>query len=456
MSYDIAIRVNGLSKCYQIYENPRDRLLQFIFPRIQRVLGIRQSRYHKEFWALRNVSFEVRRGETVGIIGHNGSGKSTLLQLICGILTPTSGYVEIRGRIAALLELGSGFNPQFTGRENVFLYASLLGLTEQETARRFDEIVSFADIGDFIDQPIKTYSSGMVVRLAFAVQTQIDPDVLIVDEALAVGDERFQRKCFARMETLKAKGTSIIFVSHSATQIIDLCEKTLFLNHGERLLFATPLIAVRAYQKLIYARDEEKNDLVKLYKKIDSDDMRHSEGEYINTEKAKDQVSMGTVPVSNYDSNLTPESTIIYPSSGAEIEQIAILNRAGDQVNILVSGEEYVIVLKGRFSVRCKEVHFGVHIRAINGTVVSGQRYPALPSTIEEIEAGKGFSISFGFRMDLLAGTYFIGGGIWSNQDPECIHRVLDKTMFRVEKQEVEYSFGLYDACYVTPTLELS
>ena len=210
MSSDVAIKVDNLCKCYQIYDKPRDRLFQML------MRGHRQ--YYREFWALTDVSFEIKRGETVGIIGRNGSGKSTLLQMVCGTLNPTSGSIQTSGRIAALLELGSGFNFEFTGRENVYMNGSVLGLSKEEIDACFDDIAAFADIGDFIEQPVKTYSSGMMVRLAFAVQATIEPDILIVDEALAVGDEKFQRKCFARLEALKARGTSILFVSHSGPQ----------------------------------------------------------------------------------------------------------------------------------------------------------------------------------------------------------------------------------------------
>ena len=199
-SNDIAISVSNLSKCYQIYDNPRDRLKQFVMPRIRRVAGKPQKQYFREFWALKEVSFDISKGEVVGIIGRNGSGKSTLLQMFCGTLNPTSGNVQTHGRIAALLELGSGFNPEFTGRENVYMNAAVLGLSKDEIDSRYDEIAMFADIGDFIEQPVKTYSSGMVVRLAFAVASCVDPEILVVDEALAVGDSVFQAKCFRRFQ----------------------------------------------------------------------------------------------------------------------------------------------------------------------------------------------------------------------------------------------------------------
>jgi ABC-type polysaccharide/polyol phosphate transport system ATPase subunit len=229
----IAIRVVNLSKCYQIYERPQDRLRQSFVPRLQRLIGRAPKTYFREFWALKNVSFEVGKGETVGIIGYNGSGKSTLLQMICGILTPSGGRVEVNGRVAALLELGAGFNPEFTGRENVYMNGAILGLSRTEIDERFDDIAAFADIGDFLEQPIKTYSSGMYVRLAFAVVANVDAGVLVVDEALAVGDARFQQKCINRLNRLRDNGGTILFVSHALEQVKRFCSKAIWLDRGE-------------------------------------------------------------------------------------------------------------------------------------------------------------------------------------------------------------------------------
>lgn len=231
-SDEIAIRVSNLSKCYHIYERPQDRLKQSIVPRLQRMIGRPPTRYGREFWALKDVSFEIGKGETVGIIGSNGSGKSTLLQMICGTLNPTGGNVEAKGRIAALLELGSGFNPEFTGRENVYLNGALLGLSKEEVDERFDAITAFADIGEFIDQPVKTYSSGMFVRLAFAIQANVEPEILIVDEALAVGDAYFVHRCMLRFNELQRSGTTILFVSHDANAVRNLCARAIWLADG--------------------------------------------------------------------------------------------------------------------------------------------------------------------------------------------------------------------------------
>lgn len=253
---DITIRVQNLSKCYQIYDVPRDRLKQFVAPRLQRLTGRQPRQYFREFWALKNVSFEVKRGETIGLIGRNGSGKSTLLQIICGTLAPTDGVVETKGRIAALLELGSGFNPDFTGLENIYMNGAVLGLNSEEIDARLDAIVSFADIGQFIDQPVKTYSSGMSVRLAFAVQAQIDPDILIVDEALSVGDAKFQAKCFARLKQLKENGTSILLVTHSSEQIVAHCSSAILLNNGMQFEAGEPKRVVNRYMDLLFGKEK--------------------------------------------------------------------------------------------------------------------------------------------------------------------------------------------------------
>lgn len=249
MSSKYAIKVENISKCYHVYDKPVNRLKQ--------MFSTTQSKYYKEFWALRDISFEVKKGETVGIVGKNGSGKSTLLQIICGTLNPSSGSVTTNGRIAALLELGSGFNPDFTGRDNVYLNATLLGLSKTEIDEKFQSIVEFADIGDFIDQPVKTYSSGMMVRLAFAVQAQIEPEILIVDEALAVGDAKFQARCFERLKQLKQSGTSILLVTHSTEQIVTHCSKAVLIDSGVVKDIGNPRDVTNHYLDLLFGKTKK-------------------------------------------------------------------------------------------------------------------------------------------------------------------------------------------------------
>ena len=250
MTSNFAIECNELSKCFTIYKNPKDRLKQ--------AFSRNPKKYHEEFWAVKNVNLSIKKGETVGVVGGNGSGKSTLLQLICGTLTPTHGTVQTNGRISALLELGSGFNPDFTGIENIYLYGCILGLKNKDIDLALEEIISFADIGDFIYQPVKSYSSGMKVRLAFGVAINIKPEIMIIDEALSVGDERFQRKCYSKIEEIREAGTSILFVSHSANTIINLCDRALLMHRGSLICSEEPKKIVSYYQKILYTPAEKK------------------------------------------------------------------------------------------------------------------------------------------------------------------------------------------------------
>jgi len=236
-SDNISIHVENLGKCYSIYAKPQDRLKQALFARGANLFGREAKSFSEDFWALSGVSFDVKKGETVGIVGRNGSGKSTLLQMICGTVTPTTGSVQTYGRVAALLELGAGFNPEFTGRENVYLNASLLGLTYEQIDQRFDQIAGFADIGEFIESPVKKYSSGMFARLAFSVAVHTDPEILIVDEILAVGDAAFQRRCLKKFYDIRDAGCTILFVSHDQYQVKSICSRALYLNQGRQVEF---------------------------------------------------------------------------------------------------------------------------------------------------------------------------------------------------------------------------
>ncbi|MGE4403679.1 MAG: ABC transporter ATP-binding protein [Desulfobulbus sp.] len=249
MSSDAVISLESLGKCYQIYDKPRDRLLQMLFRS--------RKRFYREFWALRDVNLHVSPGEVIGVIGSNGAGKSTLLQLICGTLSPTCGEVQVKGRVAALLELGAGFNPEFTGRENIYLSAAVTGMPREEIRAKFDEIVEFSGISQFIDQPVKTYSSGMYVRLAFSVAINVDPDILIIDEALSVGDGEFARKSFDRIMTLKNAGKTILFCSHSMYQVEAICNRAIWLEKGIVRSIGSPSNVIVAYNNYL---DSEKSE----------------------------------------------------------------------------------------------------------------------------------------------------------------------------------------------------
>ena len=448
MSFDeIAIKVDGLSKCYQIYDKPRDRLKQFVVPRLKRALGRQPSSYFREFWALKDVSFEVKKGETVGVIGRNGSGKSTLLQLICGTLNPTYGSIQAQGRIAALLELGSGFNPEFTGRENVYMNGAVLGLSREEIDERFDEIAAFADIGGFIDQPIKTYSSGMIVRLGFSVASNVDPEILIVDEALSVGDEMFQRKCFSRIENIREAGATIFFVSHSGSQVVELCNWAMLLDEGEKIAVGRPKTMVGKYQKLIYAPDDKR---AAIKNKIKEYDIPKATNGIESLRRKTFLVKTETTDVDEYfDPNLEPKSTLAYESHGAVINSPQILTLAGDPVNCLKRGNTYRYRYQVQFEKSIYKVRFGMMIKTTSGVELGGAASASTPQKgLVCVDSGTIIDVEFHFTCNLNKGVYFLNAGVTGsieNKSEIFVHRVLDLCMFRVMPVEDDISNAFID-----------
>jgi lipopolysaccharide transport system ATP-binding protein len=431
MSSKAAISVEGISKSYQIYGQPHDRLKQSIFPKIQKLFGKPQKKYYHEFLAIRNISFEIGRGETVGIIGRNGSGKSSLLQLICGTLHPTKGNIFTNGRIAALLELGSGFNPEFTGRENVYMNAAVLGLSVDEVNQRFESIVSFADIGDFLDQPVRTYSSGMAVRLAFAVAINVDPQILIIDEALSVGDELFQRKCFSRIEEIKKGGATILFVSHAGATVIELCDRAILVDSGEVLQIGTPKEVVGNYQKLIYAPIDVQNKIRESIKLAPEKTPDYPPPSTV-TDSSTPQVA--DVPTEYFNPNFITTTQLHYESRGALIGTPAIYNLLGQQVNLLRSGEIYTYCYDVDFNKECNDVRFGMMIKGINGIEIGGIGSASSGHGVRRVLAGQKIRIDFEFKCHLLPGSYFINAGCSGKIDGENVflHRIIDAVAFRV------------------------
>jgi len=427
-SHPAAVEVHDLGKCHRPGVRPFRRMAELLWPR--RVATV-SDRHH---WAVRGVSFRVRPGESVGIVGRNGSGKSTLLRMICGTMTPTEGSVTCRGRIGALLELGAGFNPEFTGRENVYLNGAILGLDRRTIDARFADIASFADIGAALDRPVRTYSSGMFLRLAFAVQACVDPEILVIDEAIAVGDARFQRKCFARLEELRARGVSILLVSHAETAVRSICDRALLLEAGRPVCLGDPSLVLRGYQRLLYADGEQRAKVVREL----------GEGDPALEPAA---VPGGPAPPeATFDPSLVSASTLRYPELGARIEELSVLDAGGRRINVLRPGGSYRIVLSGRFDADATRVHFGVHVRSVEGLVVTGQRHPATGVSLPHVAAGRRFRVEFHFRLDLLPGSYFLGGGVWSAEEPHCRHRILDLTMIRIPESGPSRSFGTFDA----------
>jgi len=443
MFYDnnLAIEATGLSKCYRLYEKPSDRLKQ--------TMPWQRQPLYQEFWALRNVSLTLPQGQTLGVIGRNGSGKSTLLQLICGTLTPTEGKVRVNGRIGALLELGSGFNPEFTGIENVRLNAAVLGLKEREIDERLNAILAFADIGSFVNQPVKHYSSGMVVRLAFAVQAHIDPAILIVDEALAVGDELFQKKCFARLEQLKQRGTSILLVSHSCSQITQHCDQVLLLHKGKPQLTGEPHRITGIYQRLLQASDREWEDVIGSeiaeHETTHRTPTKSGKETTFSTDRSKEsETSPITIPW--MDHNLKSESCITYPAKGIEIESLTVHSTDGREVNTMRHGEPFDIVVVLKPETSFEAIRIGCFIANQNGGRVTGQCIPRqVGKGISTIKDHK-LSLSFYFHGGLWPGYYFIGAGVSTTESSgHFLHRVIDKTVIRIIDSDLIQPIGNTD-----------
>jgi len=442
MFYDskIAIKTTKLSKCYRLYDKPIHRLKQ--------ALPWENRSLFREFWALRDVGLTVYRGQTLGVIGRNGSGKSTLLQLICGTITPTEGRVEVNGRIGALLELGSGFNPEFTGIENVRLNAAVLGLREKEIDAKLDAILAFADIGSFVEQPVKHYSSGMVVRLAFAVQAHIDPTILIVDEALAVGDELFQKKCFTRLESLKEEGTSILLVSHSCSQINQHCDEVLLLNKGKVQITGKPQRITVLYQKLIGANDEEWEKGIRMEKKQQElESNQNSKGRIgIEEQSEFEDITCGENKEARWDDSLKPQTTQKYPPNGLEITSIFALTVDGNKVNRLGHGQHFDIRIEMNAERDFDGVRISCFIANTNGTRVTGQTMPTKRGQTIDIKKGMCINKRFRFYGGLWPGYYFLGAGVTKvDSQGEFLHRVIDMAVIVIEERDGSEKIGDVD-----------
>ncbi|MBY4898115.1 ABC transporter ATP-binding protein [Cupriavidus sp. AU9028] len=397
-SDDLAIHVENLGKCYQIYDRPHDRLKQSIVPRLRRMVGATPRSYAREFWALRDVSFDVRRGETVGIIGRNGSGKSTLLQMICGTVTPTTGAIRTNGRVAALLELGAGFNPEFTGRENVYLNAALLGLTQDEVEQRFDRIAAFADIGSFIESPVKQYSSGMFARLAFSVAIHVDPEILIVDEILAVGDAAFQRRCMAKFYEVRERGCTILFVSHDQYQVKSICQRALYLDSGRQVAFGPAGRTIDLYMidmEKSFATSEEAKALPAPAAQADgAEQAQPVSGEGTGDATAAEQPQPAIAAV----------GTLAQPFV---ISRVALLDADGGEIEEIQSGEEAVIEMDFRAIDRgfAGGISFVFNLYRHDGLYICGST--TIMDGLQPYPSGQGGTVRVRFPdLPLLSGRY--------------------------------------------------
>ena len=405
-SDNVAIRVENLSKCYQIYDSPRDRLKQFVLPRVRYMLGKAHKKYFREFWALKDVSIEIKKGETVGIIGRNGSGKSTLLQIICGTLNPTSGNIQTNGRIAALLELGSGFNPEFTGRENVYMNASVLGLSNSEIDARFNDISAFADIGDFIEQPVKTYSSGMMVRLAFAVIAHVDADILVVDEALAVGDVFFTQKCMRFLRKFMESGT-VLFVSHDTGAVINFCKRAIWLNQGVTKYQGEPKEVAQRYLAELYESQQGESTLPgkvdNIFAREDSKDsapLVDMRLDFINTTKYRNDIE-----IFKFDPGAAG-----FGKGGGGVVSAQLLDDNGQPLAWVVGGEKVRLKIECVSNVNMFSPIVGFLVNDRLGQSIFGDNtFNFSKETPLVISVGERFVAEFEFTMPILqVGDYSI------------------------------------------------
>lgn len=428
-----AIEVKNLSKRYQIYEQPRDRLKQFILPRMQHMVGIPQKQYYREFWALKDISMEIKKGETIGIIGRNGSGKSTLLQIICGTLSQTSGSLVTNGRIAALLELGSGFNPEFTGRENVYMNASVLGLSKDEIDSQFEEITAFADIGEFIEQPVKTYSSGMMVRLAFAVIAHVNADILVIDEALAVGDAFFTQKCMRFLRNFMKSGT-VLFVSHDTSSVKSLCSHAVWIEKGNILQKGSPREVCELYLEAFYEAQQGKSSTTTLRVSKKSGSLplpKDQRLEFINMSNLRNDLK-----VFRFD-----ESKGSFGKGGARITTVEFYDNDRAPLTWIVGGEEVTLSIQAVAHEQLASPIIGFYIRDRLGQTLFGDNtylsYRKKPIVCEKASQ---IAAEFTFAMPILpTGDYSISVAIANGTQEEHVqhHWIHEAILFKSESSSV-------------------
>lgn len=414
---DIAINVQNVSKLYKLYDKPIDRLKES--------LGIVREKKYKEHYALKNLDFDVKRGECVGIIGTNGAGKSTILKIITGVLNPTEGKVDINGRVSALLELGAGFNNEYTGLENVYLNGTMIGFSKEEIDSKLESILEFADIGEFINQPVKTYSSGMFVRLAFAIAINIDPEILIVDEALSVGDVFFQAKCFKKFEDFKNKGKTILFVSHDTGSIQKYCDRVILLNKGKKIA------------------DGEAKEIVDIYKKILVNQYDEEEIEQSNANDESEKKDSNDIVWREHF--VTNPKYIEYGDKKAEIIDYGIFDDKDNFSNCVSNGSVFKVKFKVKFNSKIKDPIFAMTIKDVHGTEISGTNTMYEKINLAEVDAGEYKEIEFKQISRFQNGEYLISLGCTGYEEGEFVvyHRLYDLLSLTVIADK--YLVGLFD-----------
>ena len=421
MDKNLAISVQGVSKIYKLYDKPIDRLKEAV--------SLTHKSYHRDFFALSDISFDVKKGETVGIIGTNGSGKSTILKIITGVLSPTTGTAEVSGNISALLELGAGFNSEYTGLENIYMNGTMMGFSRQEMERRMDDILRFADIGDFVNQPVKTYSSGMFVRLAFALAINVDPEILIVDEALSVGDVFFQAKCYRRMEEMMKNGTTILMVSHDMGSIIKYCDKVVLLNRGHFVAQGEAGKMVDLYKKILANQTDELAEALIEEKK---EALGLPVEATVSDKRMKDRM------------NLNPEVQE-YGAGRASFEDFGTLDARGNVTNLLLKGEMFTIRERVRFHAPIENPIFTYTLRDKKGTDITGTNTLFEGTEIKPVKDGDVYMVSFRQKMNLQGGEYLLSMSCTGYENGEHVvyHRLYNVLSLTVISNK--NTVGFYD-----------
>lgn len=430
MDKNIAISVMDVSKIYRLYDKPIDRLKEALSPT--------HKKYHKEFFALDKLSFNVEKGSTVGIIGTNGSGKSTILKIITGVLNPSTGSVKVDGNISALLELGAGFNSDYTGIENIYMNGTMMGFSREEMEKKLPEILEFADIGDFVYQPVKTYSSGMFVRLAFALAINVEPEILIVDEALSVGDVFFQSKCYAKMEEIRKKGTTILMVTHDMGSIIKYCDKVVLLNKGKFLAEGSARDMVDLYKKILAGQfDETSMELSDFNSGVVED--------LANIKMSKEDAFMKTTNELMKAKMTINSSLTEYGDGRASIVDFGIVDAKGSISNLLMKGEYFYIKEKIRFNSKIKSPIFTYTIKDKKGTELSGTNTMLEAAKVEEVDEGDVYEVSFKQKMTLQGGEYLLSMSCtgFEEGDFQVYHRLYDVASITVISNK--NTVGIFD-----------
>ena len=431
MSNDIAIKIEDVSKLYKLYDKPTDRLKES--------LGLSKQKKYKEHYALRNVSFDVKRGECVGIIGTNGAGKSTILKIITGVLNPTAGDVQINGRISALLELGAGFNMEYTGIENVYLNGTMIGFSREEIDAKLQDILDFADIGDFVNQPVKTYSSGMFVRLAFAVAINIDPEILIVDEALSVGDVFFQAKCYKKFEEFKKQGKTILFVSHDLSSIEKYCDKAILLDHGKNVAEGKPIDIINKYKKIMTGmtvEEMEEND----NSGITTEEKRQA---VLNSEdKWKDKLIINP----NIDE---------YGDMAAKIIDIGVFDADENVTTTLIKGDDFTLRTKIEFYQDIEDPIFTYTFKTIKGQDITGSNTLLEKVGVGTAHTGDVYIASFTQNMNLQGGEYLLSMSCTSYVDGELVAHDRLYDVLNITVVSNKNTVGFYDMNSTTKVIKV-